>query len=77
MSKQDVENIKKGFSEGVSKAYESAVGVEAQVNEATANFSSAVRKSLSFGLEQFSSTKTRLEVRMDYVPYSVLFSCNN
>lgn len=61
MSKQDIENIKKRFSDGVSKAYESAVGVESQINDATANFSSAVRKSLSFGLEQFSSARSRLE----------------
>lgn len=77
MSKQDIENIKKGFSDGVSKAYESAVGVESQINDATANFSSAVRKSLSFGLEQFSSARSRLEVSMELVVRSVHISCNN
>jgi hypothetical protein len=65
MSKQDIENIKKGFSDGVIKAYDTAVGVEAQINDATANFSSAVRKSLSFGLEQYSATRSRLEVRFE------------
>jgi hypothetical protein len=63
MSKQDIENIKKGFSDGLNKVYDGVVTVETQVNEATASFASAVRKSLSFGLEQYSSTRSRLEVR--------------
>lgn len=62
MSKQDIENIKKGVSDGFTKLYEFAVGAEAQVNDATANFASSVRKSLSFGLEQYSSTRSRIEV---------------
>lgn len=61
MSQADIDKIKKNVSDGLNQAYDTAAAAEAQLNSATQQVSSSLRKGISTGLETVSSAKTRLK----------------